>query len=259
VFDRAAETYDVVAGAYHEHFGARLVEQAGIQPGDAVLDVACGRGAVLVPALAATAPGGRVVGIDLSPEMVRLARQRIGDEAELRVMDAEHLELPDGSFDAVLSGFGIFFLPDPEAAAVGFRRVLRRGGIVALSTWGAEDERWAWEDDLLADVEVAHRAVRRPFDDPTELATLLAGAGFESVEVVPVDHDVQLQSADEWWTWKWSYSLRGVLEQLPTERVARLRREADAHLARLRAEPDGLRVRLQALLATARAPVTTTD
>jgi ubiquinone/menaquinone biosynthesis C-methylase UbiE len=259
VFDRAAETYDVVAGAYHEHFGARLVERAGIGPGDAVLDVACGRGAVLVPALAATGPAGKVVGVDLSPEMIRLARDRVGDRAELLVMDAEHLDVPDGSVDAVLSGFGIFFLPDPEAAVAGFRRVLRAGGTVALSTWGAEDERWAWEDDLLADVEVARRAVQRPLDDPAELADLLAGAGFQEVEVAPIEHVVQLADVDEWWTWKWSYSLRGLLEQLPPDRVARLRRDADAHLTRLRDEPEGLRLRLQALLATARAPVTRTD
>jgi hypothetical protein len=130
---------------------------------------------------------------------------------------------------------------------------------VALSTWGAEDERWAWEDDLLADVEVARRAVQRPLDDPAELADLLAGAGFQEVEVAPTEHVVQLADVDEWWTWKWSYSLRGLLEQLPPDRVARLRRDADAHLARLRDEPEGLHLRLQALLATARAPVTTTD
>ncbi len=55
VFDRAAPTYDKVAGAYHDHFGERLVELAGVRPGDAVLDVACGRGAVLVPAAARSA------------------------------------------------------------------------------------------------------------------------------------------------------------------------------------------------------------
>ena len=60
VFDRAAPTYDKVAGAYHDHFGERLVELAGVRPGDAVLDVACGRGAVLVPAAARVGPTGRV-------------------------------------------------------------------------------------------------------------------------------------------------------------------------------------------------------
>lgn len=73
VFDRAASSYDEVAGAYHDHFGARLVDVVGVGPGDVVLDVGCGRGAILMPAAARVGPGGGVVGVDLSPEMVGLA------------------------------------------------------------------------------------------------------------------------------------------------------------------------------------------
>ncbi len=250
VFDRAAETYDVVAGAYHDHFGARLVELAGVGAGDAVLDVACGRGAVLVPALAATGPTGRVVGVDLSPEMVRLAGERVSPGAEVRVGDAEHLDVTDGAFSKVLCGFGVFFLPHPEEAMAGFRRALRSGGTVAVSTWGAEDERWAWEDELLADVDVERRAVTRPFDQPDDLEALLVRAGFDAVRVRAIHHDVHLADADEWWTWKWSYSLRGLLEQLPPDRLDRLRRDAADRIAAM-ATPAGLPLRLEALVATA--------
>jgi ubiquinone/menaquinone biosynthesis C-methylase UbiE len=190
VFDRAAPTYDEVAGAYHDHFGTRLVELAGVAAGDAVLDVACGRGAVLVPAAAKVGPSGRAVGVDLSAEMVRRARARVdaaGVAAELHVMDAENLDVRDGSFSVVLCGFGIFFLPDPEHALAGFRRSLAAGGTVGLSTWGAEDERWSWEDDLLADVVVERRAVSRPFDRAADLDELLRGAGFDDV-VVETEH-----------------------------------------------------------------------
>lgn len=67
VFDRAAPTYDAVAGAYHDYFGSRLVALAGLRAGDAVLDVGRGRGAVLLPAATKVGPSGRVSGIDLSP------------------------------------------------------------------------------------------------------------------------------------------------------------------------------------------------
>ena len=254
VFDRAAPTYDEVAGAYHDHFGVRLVELAGVGPGDAVLDVGCGRGAVLVPAAARAGGSGRAVGVDLSPAMVRLARQRVaaaGVDAEVHVMDGEQLDVPNGSFSTVLCGFGIFFLPDPERAVAGFHRALGADGTIGLSTWGAEDERWSWEDDLLADVVVERRAVRRPFDRPDDLEALLRGAGFEDVAVRTEHHDVTLADADEWWAWKWSYSLRGILEQLPPPRLERLRREASERITAMQID-GGLPLRLEALVALGR-------
>jgi ubiquinone/menaquinone biosynthesis C-methylase UbiE len=232
----------------------RLVELAGVRAGDAVLDVGCGRGAVLVPAAARVGESGRAVGVDLSPAMVHLARERVaaaGLDAEVHVMDGEQLDVPEGSFSTVLCGFGIFFLPDPERAVAGFHRALGAGGSVALSTWGAEDERWSWEDDLLADVVVERRAVRRPFDRADDLEELLRGAGFEDVVVRIEHHDVSLADADEWWAWKWSYSLRGLLEQLPPERLEQLRRDASKRIATMYVD-GGLPLRLEALIALGR-------
>lgn len=194
---------------------------------------------------------GRALGVDLSPEMARLARERVvaaGLDAEVAVMDAERLDLPDASFDRVLCAFGIFFLPDPERALGEFARVLVPGGRVAVSTWGDEDPRWAWEDELLADVAVEQRAVRRPFDRPEDLEALLTGGGFEDVRVEAVRLDIRLAGADEWWAWKWSYSFRGILEQLPATRVERLRAEAQARLDEID-DGDGLPLRLEALFA----------
>lgn len=253
VFDRAASTYDEVAGAYHDHFGGRLVELAGVGAGDAVLDVACGRGAVLVPAAARVGAAGRVVGVDLSPEMVRLARQRVeaaGLRADVGVMDAERLDVPDGSFSMVLCGFGMFFLPEPERAMAGFHRALAPGGSVGISTWGGEDPRWSWEDDVLADVDVERRALQRPFDEPGDVEGLLRGAGFDGVVVRAVHHEVHLADADEWWAWQWSYSRRGVLEQLPAPRLERLRREATERIALMQTADGSLPLRLEALIAT---------
>jgi ubiquinone/menaquinone biosynthesis C-methylase UbiE len=256
VFDRAAPSYDEVAGSYHEHFGRRLVDRAGVSAGERVLDVACGRGAALVPAAQRVGPAGAAVGVDLSPAMVRLARDalgRAGLESRVEVMDGEALAFPDGGFDRALCAFGVFFLPEPERAAAELHRVLRPGGVVALSTWGREDARWAWEDDLLAGVEVERRAIVRPFDDPGSLTELLDGAGFEAIEVAEETVDVRLADADEWWAWKWSYSLRGVLEQLPADQLDAMRRDAAAHLDAMR-EPEGLPLRLTALVVTASRP-----
>ena len=71
VFSRAAATYDRIGPRFFAYFGQRLVAQAHLAPGAAVLDVAAGRGAVLFPAAQQVSPGGRVIGIDLSADMVR--------------------------------------------------------------------------------------------------------------------------------------------------------------------------------------------
>ena len=217
-----------------------------------MLDVACGRGAVLLPSALAVG-AGRVLGVDLSPEMVRLAGERLvaaGLHAETTVMDAEQLDLPDASFDAVLCAFGIFFLPDPDTAIAEFRRVLtprREGRAVDLGCRGST-------------MGVGGRPPRRhhgqaargptALDDAAHLEALLTDAGFGAVHVNPSHLDVALADADEWWAWKWSYSFRGILEQLPAARIERLRAEARPHIDRLD-EGHGLPLRLEALFALA--------
>jgi hypothetical protein len=146
-------------------------------------------------------------------------------------------------------------LPDPDRAVAGFRRALAVGGRLGLSTWGVEDERWSWEDELLADLVVERRAVRRPFDHTSELEALLRGGGFDDVAVHTVHHEVSLAGPEEWWAWKWSYSLRGVLEQITPTRLEQLRREAFARIAVMPTDAQGgLALRLEALFAVGRAP-----
>jgi ubiquinone/menaquinone biosynthesis C-methylase UbiE len=253
VFDRAAPTYDRVGDAYHDYFGESLVDQAGIDRGDSVLDVACGRGAALLPAARRAGDSGHVLGVDLSPTMVSLAAQSLADEGlsgETRVMDAEHLQLTDGSVDTALCAFGLFFFPDPEAAMAEIFRVLRPGGTVAVSTWGQEDPRWSWEDEVFGTLNASRRAIVRPFDEVDDIEALLTGAGFTDVTCLIDDHDVLFADEDTWWAWKWSYSLRGILEQQDEETLALLRREATARLQAHR-EDGGFPCLLTANLVTA--------
>src|SRR5512140_3367880 len=98
VFSRAAPTYDRIGPRFFAHFGRVLVERAQLTPGAAVLDVAAGRGAVLFPAAQQVGTGGRVIGIDLSAEMVRETAAEIRNSGwqhvEMRQMDAEQLDFP---------------------------------------------------------------------------------------------------------------------------------------------------------------------
>ena len=178
VFDRAAPSYDRVGDSYHDHFGARLVDAAGIGPGMSVLDVACGRGAVLLPAAERVGAAGRVVGVDLSPEMVNRARGAVPRQAQSHASTSRSWTPSTSSskprtFDVALCGFGVFFFPHPERAAAEMARVVVPGGVVGLSSWAEEDERWAWDDELIARMVVSRRAISQPFDQAGDLERLL--------------------------------------------------------------------------------------
>lgn len=116
-----------------------LVRYAGVAPGERVLDVGTGTGAV---AFAAHRAGGMVTGLDLAPELLEKARQHAAiaglEGIEWVEGDATALDIPDASFDVVLSQFGHMFAPDPTAATREMLRVLKPGGRIAFSTWPAE-------------------------------------------------------------------------------------------------------------------------
>lgn len=118
--------------------GARLVRRVGVGPGDRVLDVACGTGNATLPAAQA---GGRVVGLDLTPELLEVARRR-ADAAGVAITwaegDAEDLPFDDGHFDVVVSTFGCMFAPRHEVVAEEIARVLRPGGRLGLVAWTPE-------------------------------------------------------------------------------------------------------------------------
>jgi SAM-dependent methyltransferase len=117
---------------------ARLVRHAGITPGARVLDVACGTGVVAITAARA---GAIVTGLDLTPELLEVAREnaRIGGMTiDWREGDVEQLPFDDGAFDVVTSQFGHMFAPRPEVALAEMLRVLKPGGTIAFSTWPPE-------------------------------------------------------------------------------------------------------------------------
>jgi SAM-dependent methyltransferase len=114
---------------------AALAKFAGIEGGRRVLDVACGTGVVAVTAARA---GATVTGLDLTPELLALARQNAriaGVEIDFHEGDVEALPFDSSSFDVVVSQFGHMFAPRPEVAIGEMLRVLRPGGTIAFSTW----------------------------------------------------------------------------------------------------------------------------
>lgn len=104
-----------------------------------VLDIPTGKGAILFPAAEKTGPTGKVVGIDISQQMLAETstpvQKRDIDWIDLVHMDAEHLDFPENRFDVVFCGFALFFFPSMSKALSEFKRVLKPGGFLAVSTW----------------------------------------------------------------------------------------------------------------------------
>jgi ubiquinone/menaquinone biosynthesis C-methylase UbiE len=170
---------------------AKLVELAGIGPGDAVLDVAGGYGEPSLAAARAVGPSGRVVCTDLSGEMLAFGQGRAAAaglaNVEFVEADAERLDFAEGSFDAVLSRAGLMFLPDVPGTLRRLRAFLKPGGRLAASVWGRPPAvpMTALIPVIFAELNLPPPPPGRPgmfaLADPDRLAALVAGAGFRDV------------------------------------------------------------------------------
>jgi ubiquinone/menaquinone biosynthesis C-methylase UbiE len=134
-FDRQARDYDTKPyGRHARRLHADVMAAIERFRFTEVLDVGCGTGATLAAIIAAH-PDVGAWGIDLSPEMIGVARGRLGDGADVQVADAEHLPLSDGSVELVICVDSLHHYPDPAAALAEMRRVTRPGGGLVLGEW----------------------------------------------------------------------------------------------------------------------------
>jgi SAM-dependent methyltransferase len=140
-WERAASVYAASFGVVTRLFCEALLDAAGVRAGTEVLDLACGPG---VAAGRAAARGAVVCGLDFSAAMLAEARAT-HPSAQFVHADAETVPLPDASFDAVVSNFGLHHVPRPALALAEAWRVLRPGGRVAFTFWAGQAENIAWK------------------------------------------------------------------------------------------------------------------
>lgn len=186
-YDRLAPVYGPVSGWWEAPARRRGLRLLGASPGETILEVGCGPGAALPDLVRAVAPGGRVVGLDLSFRMCsRASRKLPGPRAWVVEGDARRLPLVAGSCDGVLASFTLELFPDAEIPGVlaEVRRVLRRGGrlvVVSLTDQGADtiarrlyrtahDRHPEWID--CRPIDVAGRLARSGFSVSSESTSI---------------------------------------------------------------------------------------
>jgi SAM-dependent methyltransferase len=227
--------------------GDRLVELAQLAPGQRVLDIATGIGEPAVTAARRVGPAGRVVATDISPHMLEIAAERVAGEGlsniELRESDAEALDFPESSFDAVLCRFALMFLPDVDGALSRVLSLLVPGGRFAAAVWGRA------ENVPMTSVPMA--VIRRELNlpppepgtpgafslaDPDLLRGRFERAGFSNVHTERATVTYEMASAEEF---------------------VRFRRDVAAHISTLVAgEPPNRQEEIWQAVADAMSPYT---
>jgi ubiquinone/menaquinone biosynthesis C-methylase UbiE len=185
-----------------------LVELAQPRPSERVLDVACGTGVVARIAAPRVGPSGTVVGIDLNPGMLSVARSvvspdsRSGGQLQWQEASADKLPFPDGSFNVVYCQLGLQFFADRPAALREMRRVLGTEGRLALMVWRGIHESPGFA--VLADAlqrhvgQAAAAIMRAPFglSNADELEALVRAAGFQNVAIQQRSGTVRFPSVE---------------------------------------------------------------
>jgi len=226
IYAAAADHYGLPALSFWDRFGAATVARLPLAPGHRVLDLCCGAGASALPAARAVGPGGQVLGVDVAAPLLELARARAASEGlanvEFRHCDATRTRLPDGSFDAVVCVFGVFFVRDMAAFAAEMWRLVRPGGVLAITTWGpglfepANGYFWA---TVGAVAPLLYKAFN-PWDEITTtgaLAELLARAGAAQPAVVAVPGRHHLDHPGQFWDIVLGSGYRGTVDALSEE------------------------------------------
>jgi len=198
-----APTYDRFIGRLTSRVLDQLLDAAGVVTGSRMLDVATGPG---YASAAAERRGARVVGVDVAPAMVDIAR-RANPGLDFRVAEAEALPFHDESFDAVVSNFLVPHLSDHVRVVAEFCRVLANNGRVALTTWDTPDRmrllgvfvdafRVAGAEPP-GDIPIGPPFYR--FADRGALTMLLIDGGFTDVNVETIGFNQHVSSKDELW------------------------------------------------------------
>lgn len=224
----ARQGWDAVAPRWEQHryrifdatraISERLVALVAARSGETVLEIAAGTGETGFLLAERLGEAGRLISSDFSEVMVRAVERGAGERGlgnvECRVVDAQAIDLPDRSVDAVLSRFGLMLVADPRRALGECRRVLRPGGRLAYAVWGAPDAN-PWITLLgAALLQRGHALGGDPFGpggifslaEVERNVQLAIDAGFTDAMGEEIGSAMQSESLDDYWNYQTSIS-----------------------------------------------------
>ena len=192
--------YDNAFGPVSRQTVEVTLDAANVRAGMRVLDVCTGPGML---AEGAIHRGAEAVGLDFSDEVVELARKRVST-GEFHQGNAQDLPFPEDSFDAVVCGYGVMHLPEPEAALQEMRRVVRPSGRIAISVWDSSTPNNAFGMIYAAvhehgsfDVPLPHGPDFFQFGDEERMEAALSEIGFSNVEAQLFSQQWHVDSATQ--------------------------------------------------------------
>lgn len=241
-WDEIASGYDRFVTSTHMWLGNQALRRAGLQAGMRLLDVACGSGALSIPAARL---GAEVLAVDMSPVMVDRITARGREEGlanlQARVMDGQALELDDDSFDIAASQYGVMLFPDMPRGIREMARVTRPGGTVLMVAYANPEnvEFITFTLKAIAAVAPDYNPLTGdepplPFQlrDPERLRKELTDAGLVDVRVETITENLEFRSGDEMWSWLANSNPIGkqIVAGLTEEQAAAVRAELDGLL-----------------------------
>lgn len=197
-WDKVAHHYQQTAHIFTSKFAETALARVILTPQSHVLDVAAGTGAL---ALAAARTGAQILATDFSPGMVACVAEARLPNVEVRTMDGQALDLPDATFDAVFSIFGVIMFPDWRKGLTEMRRVTRPGGHGVVATWQDEGAATLL---LLGQIRkklfperagAAMPEAVQALSNPGDFARELMAAGYHDPQIESVTHDFILSVA----------------------------------------------------------------
>ena len=188
----APEAYEgYVVPAFMGEWAEDLAKAARLQPGESVLDVACGTGTVTRHAASLTGPSGKTVGLDVNPGMVEAARRQAAPDGvtiTFHEASATEMPFPDDTFDVIVCQQGLQFMPNRPAALSEMARVLKPSGRLALSVWRPLDRQpfhraWQAAQRNYLGNDFVPPGAAWTLGNPEEVRQLVSEAGFHNVHI----------------------------------------------------------------------------